>query len=188
MSTAKMNIVVLLAVLGLTSGFVFGVLVPGFGRLKTKHAEIEAAAAQVKSDQGQVGNIGDIYKSILELDKETSDYRVKLPSDRRFGEFLNSLSDSLKKVQIDDYIVQLRDARRLEAESLPSQLKLAAGTTILAVDVKFETNFETLFELLLVIEKLPRVTQVEKLQLALLDEQSNEIHVDLLLHTYFHPG
>lgn len=188
MSTAKMNLAVLSAVLVLTAGFVFGLLVPGYDRLKTRRAEIEVAAARVKSDQGHVGNIGNIYKSILELDRETSDYRERLPSERRFGEFLNILSDNLKEVRIDDYVVQLRNPRGLEPESLPPQLKLAAGTTILAVNVKFDTKFERLFEFLKVVEELPRVTQVEAMQLASVDEQSNEIHVELLLHTYFHPG
>lgn len=144
MSTAKMNLAVLVTVLALTAGFVFGLLVPGIGQLKSKRAEIDYALAEVSSDQMRVGDIGDVYRQIVELDREMSDYREKLPSDRRFGEFLSNLSDSLKEVRIDDYVVQPRNARRLEADSLPRELKLTAGTTILAVNIKFNTDFERL--------------------------------------------
>ena len=188
MTTLKLNVTVVAIVLVLTSAFVFGLLMPGVGRLREARAELAEKVTKVETDQQQVGDASDLYASILQMDEKTRDFRKRLPAERQFGEFLNDLSDNLEASGIEDYSVQPRPAQVLDQTKLPASLKLTEGTVLLPVVVSFEGDFGGLFEFLRGIESLPRLSHVETLRLVNDEKRPGRVAVELTLCTYHHPG
>lgn len=188
MSAMKMNILAVAVVLSLTAGFTFGLLTPGVNQLEHKRAEIANAGSEVRAELARLGDVTDIYASILELDRQMQDFREKLPAERRFGEFLSDLSEALKAAAIEDYLVQPRPARELVSDRLPDELGLVAGTTILAVRMVFDTDFQKLFAFLNRIEALPRVSHVESMHVSATEGRPERIHVEIILQTYYAPN
>jgi Tfp pilus assembly protein PilO len=186
MSMLKLNLGVVALVMGLTLGFVLGIVRPGLRELKASQAQITDKQAKVGAQQNQLGNIGNLYASIVQLDEEMRDFRVRLPAERRFGEFLNDLSERLKKCKIDDYAVQPRPALRVDGSKLPATMKLAAGTTILPVGISFRGSFRQMFDFLEGMESLQRLSRVESIKVVNDQQHPGEVTVELTLHTYQH--
>ncbi len=187
MTNLRLNVTVVAIVLVLTSAFVFGLFMPGMGRLREARAELAEKVAKVKTDQQQVGDVSDLYASILHMDEKTRDFRKRLPAERQFGEFLNDLSDNLETSGIEDYSVQPRSAQVLDQAKLPASLKLAEGTILLPVVVSFESDFDDLFKFLRGVESLPRLSHVEMLKLVNDEERPGRVAVEVTLCTYHHP-
>ncbi|MBN2560683.1 MAG: type 4a pilus biogenesis protein PilO [Phycisphaerae bacterium] len=187
MNFLKMNLIVVTIVVALTAGFVFGLLIPGSRDIEKVRGEVAEEVAAVRADQQRVGNVSELYASIMEMDERMRDFRKRLPADRQFGEFLNDLSENLKKSDINDYVVQPRRALRLDETRLPETLQLAKGTIILPVRLSFETSFTKLFEFLKNVEALPRLFHVEDVKVVNDEVQPGEVRVEILLHTYHYP-
>jgi Tfp pilus assembly protein PilO len=183
----KLNIGAALLVIALTAAFVAGLVRPGLKQLSTCQAEITARQAAVRAEQERLGNVGGLYASVLELDEGMRDFRVRLPAERRFGEFLSDLSDNLKKCKIDDYVVQPKPALLVEEGKVPDALKLAGGTAILPVSISFRGSFVQLFDFLTGLESLPRVSHVESIRVVNDEQHPGDVSVEMTLHTYQHP-
>jgi Tfp pilus assembly protein PilO len=180
----KLNITAVALVIILTSAFVLGLVRPGLKELHACHTEIADKQAVVHAEQDRLGNVGDLYESILRLDEAMRGFRVRLPVERRFGEFLNDLSEHLKRCKIDDYVVQPRPALRLDESKLPESVKLAAGMTILPVNISFRSSFVQLFDFLGGIESLTRLSHVESIKVGNDEQHPGEVNVEMTLHTY----
>ncbi|HVP11665.1 MAG TPA: type 4a pilus biogenesis protein PilO [Phycisphaerae bacterium] len=182
----KLNVAAVVAVIVLTAAFVLGLVRPGIKDLKACQAEIVAKQAAVQAEQQKLGNVGDLYASIMQLDEAMRDFHVRLPVERRFGEFLSDLSESLNKSKIDDYVVQPRQPLCVEQNKLPEPLKLASGTTILPVFISFRSSFTQLFEFLSRVESLPRLSHIESIRAVNDDQHPGTVSVEMTLHTYQH--
>jgi Tfp pilus assembly protein PilO len=182
----KLNVVVVLLVVVLTIAFALGLVRPGIKDLKACQAEIADKQAALHADQQQLGNVGDLFGSILHLDEAMRDFRVRLPAERRFGEFLNDLSENLEKNRIDDYVVQPKPALELDEGNLPETVKLAAGTTILPVHIAFRGTFAQLFDFLVGLESLSRLSHVESIKVVNDEKRPGSVNVEMTLHTYQH--
>ena len=188
MSTMKLNLIIVGVVVTLTAGFAAGLLIPGVRDLDQARQEVADKLAVVQTEQQQVGNVSELYSSILQMDVQLTDFRKRLPEDRQFGEFLNDLSENLKRNQIDEYIVQPRPARPLDETKLPADRKLAKDTVILPVSVAFETSFTKLFEFLKSMEAMPRLYHVESLKVVNDEQRPGTVKVELGLQTYHRPS
>ncbi len=187
MSLLKINLAVLLTVLASTTAFAFGLLLPGLDELHHKERQIESALVKVRAVQSAVGDVSELYSSILDLNEEMCNFRKKLPAEREFGEFLNALAQCLEESGIGDYNVQPRQAETLSAAALPERLMRAAGTTILPVSVSFEARFGDVFDFLGCIESLDRIVHLHSVELANSAENPGWIRADLVLQTYHRP-
>lgn len=187
MSILKLNLIVVTLVLTLTAGFVLVLLIPGLETLEQRREALDKEIAEVQGKQQMVGNVSDLYASILKMDEEMSDFRKRLPAERRFGEFVNDVCESLMDRGINDYFPQQKPARYLDGTKLPDQLKRARNTVILPVSFSFETDFNTLFEFLKCIDSLPRLSHVESMQVVNEETQPGRISVEMVLHTYNNP-
>lgn len=183
----KLNAAVIAIVLGLTSAFSFGLLMPGFAKLKEARAEIAVEADRVRSDQQEVGDVSKLFASIMQLDEEMRDFRSRLPAERDFGDFLRDLSNNLLQAGVENYAVQPRPAREVDPAKLPPALAQTQGTTILPVSVSFESSFQEVFEFLAKIEEMPRLTHVETISLANDEGSPGDVKVEIMLYTYHHP-
>lgn len=188
MSIFKLNLIAVGVVVALTAGFAFGLLVPGVRRLDHTRQNLTQQAAAVETDQQTVGNVSDVYAAILRINEQMADFQKRLPQDRQFGEFLNEISDHLKKSDIQEYSVQPRPARQVEETKLPEELKLAKGTVILPVSLSFETSFTKLFEFLKSLQAMPRLFHVESMSLLNDETQPGRVRVEMVLQTYHRPG
>lgn len=187
MNMLKLNVGVALLVVALTTAFVLALVRPGMKELKACQAEIADKQAAVCAEQERLGNIGGLFASVLQLDEAMRDFRVRLPEDRRFGEFLNDLSENLKKCGIDDYVVQPKPALLADEGKLPEALKVAAGTTILPVNISFRGTFVQLFDFLAGLESLSRLSHVEAIKVVNDEQHPGSVGVEMMLHTYQHP-
>jgi Tfp pilus assembly protein PilO len=188
MSIVKLNLIVVGIVVALTAGFAFGLLVPGLKRLDRVYQDMSQKAAAVEEEQKQAGNVSDVYASILRINEQMADFHKRLPQDRQFGEFLNELSDHLKKGDITEYSVQPRPARQVDQTKLPKELDLAKGTVILPVSLSFETSFTRLFEFLQSLQAIPRLFHVESMSVFNDETQPGRVRVEMVLQTYHRPG
>lgn len=187
MSQLKLNLVVAGTVVALTAGFVFAMMIPGLKEVDEKRVAIDKESAQVKAEQQQVGDIGEVYAAIMSLNHQTSDFHARLPNEQRIGEFLRDVSDQLQKQGVEDYTVQPFDPVRLQSEILPDSMKILAGTTVLPVGITFQCDFRQLFDFLAAMEALPRLSHVESIKISLNNNQAGRIRVELVFQTYSKP-
>lgn len=187
MTFKKLNLIVICVVAGLTGLFVGALLLPGTKELNLRLDEAAQKMQEVRAAQEEVGDVGELYATIVELDKRMADYRQHLPMERQFGEFLRSLSENLRTAGIDQNVVQQRAEQRLDETKLPASLKPALGTGILPVQISFESSFSQLFDFLKSVESLPRLSHVESLQLTNDEHSPGRVRAEIVLHTYYHP-
>lgn len=187
MSIVRLNLIVIGAVVAVTSSFACGLLIPGMGALAQARADLSRKIATVRADQEKVGSVSDLYASIMDMDEQMWDFRKRLPAERQFGEFLNELSENLRKSGIDDYLVQPRPGRPLDGTKLPASMKLAKGTIILPVSVSFRGSFEALFDFLKKMESLSRLSHVANLKMVNDENGPGRVGVEVVFHTYHQP-
>lgn len=187
MSLFRINLIVLVTVLVSTAAFAWGLLLPGLDELRARQRNIELELKRVEQGQKAVGNVSDLYSSIVSLNKEMSNFRKRLPAERKFGEFLNDLSLCLERSKIKDYNIQPKQAREVISEKLPESLKLAAGTTVLPVSVSFEASFSGVFDFLAQVESLERLAHVESMDMVNNERRPGRVKTEIVLHTYHRP-
>jgi len=186
MNANRLNIITILVVLLMSSGFVFGLLMPGARQMQNLREAIAAEQQGVAMRQAEVGDISGLYQQLVELSDDVSTFRERLPADRRLGEFLNNLSDAMSQTGITDFHVQPLPATRVSSEDLPPRLKLAEGTGILPVQIGFRADFQKAFELLGAIELLPRLAYVERLDVEAEDELTGRLSVTMVVQAFHH--
>jgi len=191
-SMRKLNLVVVLAVCVVTAAFGLALVRPGLAELKACEDQVAAEQTKVQQTQDELGSISGLYASILRLDEEVRDFRLRLPAERRFGEFLSELSQCLEESAVTDYAVQPKPVLAVVDPNLPASLRLAAGSNILPVNVSFRGTFSQVFTFLSNVESLPRLVRVESFRLVNDENRPGKVKVDMTLHTYQyasdHPG
>lgn len=186
MSAKRLNVITVLIVLGMSSGFVFGVLMPGVRQVRDMRAAIAAEQQAVVLRQAEVGDISGLYQRLMTLSEDMSTFRERLPSDRRTGEFLNDLSDAMSELGISDFHVQSLPATRVVSDSLPDRLRLANGTGVLPVQISFRSDFQRAFKLLNAIEVLPRLAYVERMEVEAEGELTGQLTIRLVVQAFHH--
>lgn len=187
MSMFKLNLVIIAVVLVVTAAFTWGMLLPGLEELRERREGISARLDEVEQTQHSVGDVGSLYASIQSLNEEMQDFREQLPTDRRFGEFLNDLSGCLEQSKVADYAIQPMPSMVVALEQLPEDLKLAEGTVILPVRVLFDSSFERVFDFLSRMELLKRLHHIENLQLVNDESRPGHVRIEMELHAYHQP-
>lgn len=182
-----MNIVVVALVLVSTGAFAWGLLIPGEKKLRGRYDQIDTELEQVTRLQREVGNVGDLYASILALDREVSGFRHQLPAERKLGEFLGDLSRCLETSGIGDFSIQPRPALELDQATLPNEFSLAKGTVLLPVQLAFDGSFANVFQFLDCVESLQRVSHLETMNMDNDESSPGRLTVKLELHVYYHP-
>ncbi len=188
MSKLKLNLIAVGVVVLLTAGFAFGFVVPGVRKLRGQRDRVAAEAAQVRADQRQLGNVSELYESIVELDKTMGDFRARLPEQRSFGDFLNSVSDNLKQAHVEGFSVHPKPAVELDESRLPPPLAIAKGTILLPVRISFDGTLAQVVDFQRRMEALPRLSHVESMKLTNDEDRPGVVRVDLLLITYCRPN
>lgn len=187
MSRVKLNALAFGIVVVMTAGFAFGFAFPGAKKLREQRDRIASETAMVKAEQERLGNIGELYATIVELDAAMSRFSERLPQQQNFGEFLNSVSENLKAAGVEDFAVQPKPPVALEAAKLPSSLAVAAGTMILPVRITFDGTLAQLVEFQSRMEELPRLSQVESMKLANDEGDPGNVRIEIELQTFCHP-
>jgi len=183
-SDRGLNIATIGVLITATAGFIFGLMLPRARVLGDETARVTSEQQTVSDRQREVGDISNVYLDMMKLSKDVSSFRDRLPSDRRFGEFLNDLSDAMVSVGITEYHVQPLPNRRVEVDTLPERLRVAEGTGIVPIKLAFRSEFQEVFELLAVVEALPRLVYVEKIDIETVDEVSGQLNVTLVVQAF----
>ena len=187
MRMVKRNLVSMAVVLVATAAFTWGLLLPGLGELRDRRGRISAGLDVIEQTQRSVGDVGSLYASIQSLNEEMQDFREQLPTDRRFGAFLNDLSGCLEQSKVTDYAIQPMPSKVVVPQELPEDLKLAEGTVILPVRVLFDSSFERVFSFLSRMESLKRLCHIESLELVNDESRPGHVKMEMELHAYHQP-
>ena len=142
---------------------------------------------QVELAQREVGDVSELYASILRLNEKTKSFRERLPVSRRLGEFRNDLEHCLRNSGITYYRPQELQAMEVNPEKLPASLALAEGTTILPIKLSFGAKFSQVFEFLKRLESLERLAHVESMEIENSEEQAGQLSVQMIIHAYHRP-
>lgn len=187
MNLFKLNLIAVGVVLLATAAFVWGLLLPGLDDLQDRQARIDREVAAVSAAQLAVGEVGDLYRSIRSLDEATSSFRKCLPAERKLGEFLSDLTQSLEASGISDYSIQPKPAFEVRSQDLPDGFKLVAGTIVLPVNIAFQTEFGNLCAFLARIESLERLSHVESIEVKNREQRFGWLKAEVNLHIYQYP-
>lgn len=187
MNEVKGNLITVGVVVLLWAGFALGVLLPGRRSLSEKQQRVEATAQRVRSEYSTVVDMSAVFAEILRLEQDNAHYRERIPSERRFGEFLNNLSQCLQTAGIADFVVEPRPEQLWTEQDLPDELKSARGMTLLRVRVTFQGKFDNLFDFLSAVEAIPRLSHVESMTVRNQEEQIGRIDAEIILRTYYKP-
>jgi len=183
----RTNLITVVVVTAMAAGFSLGALMPGRRTLTEREYQISTAVSRMKTDATTLGDVSALYLEIKKLEQDNERYRERVPPDRRFGEFLSSLSESLKAAGIEDFVLNPRPARELMEEDLPEGLKKARGMTALPVHLSFKCKFEKVFEFMSAVESFARLALVETMSITNREDQMGQIEVEMILQTYYRP-
>ncbi|MEK6644860.1 MAG: type 4a pilus biogenesis protein PilO [Planctomycetota bacterium] len=187
MTLKKLNLIVAGVAIGTTAVFVGALAIPGSKKLTAERTMLKEQLAAVQQEQQALGNVSEVYASLVEMNKKNRDFANKLPVERQFGEYLQSLSDTMNRSGIQEGSVQQKGELQIDETALPTHVKLIKGTGVLPVDVGFDSTFAQLFDFLKGVEALPRMSHVESLKITNDEQNPGRIHADLVLHTYYRP-
>jgi Tfp pilus assembly protein PilO len=187
MTLKKLNVIVAGAAVGATAVFVGALAIPGSKKLSAQRAAVKEQLAAVQQEQQCLGNVSEVYASLVEMNRKNRDFADKLPVERQFGEYLQSLSDTMNRFGILEGSVQQKAELKIDDAALPTHQILIKGTGILPVEVAFDSTFNQLFDFLKGVEALPRLSHVESLKIINDEQNPGQIHADLVLHTYYRP-
>ncbi|MBI5765118.1 MAG: type 4a pilus biogenesis protein PilO [Planctomycetes bacterium] len=187
MTLKKLNLTVAGSAIGATAIFLGALVIPGTKKLNAQRTAVKEQLIAVQQEQQAIGNVADVYASLVELTNRNRDFRKKLPVERQFGEFLQALSDTMNRHGIEEGAVQQKAELQVDATALPTHLALIKGTGILPVEVGFDATFQQLFDFLSGVQALPRLSHVESLKITNDEQSPGRIHAELVLHTYYRP-
>lgn len=187
MSVLKLNLIVITVVVAMTGAFVFSLLKPGLGMLEQRRADLVHEIAMAEAAQRALGSVGNLYASLMEMDEKVADFRKRLPAKRKFGEFLNGISENLKQSRIYGYSVQPKPALHLDESRLEASMPLAKGAIVLPVNISFEGRFTKLFGFLERMAAMSRLSHVASISLENDESQPGRVSVEMTLHTYYQP-
>lgn len=188
MKIHRADLVVVLVVLGITAGFGLAVLRPGVREVDDRKKEVFAAGQEANELQARMANQAELDASIRSLSRQLRDEDRRLPRHRQFGEFLNALARNLGQAGIEDYTIEPRTPQELDDEKLPESLSLVRETLILPVRVKFKWRVGPTVTFLDALETMPRIAQVNRMEMRAVEETPGTVEVDLFVHAYCRPA
>lgn len=184
MSPLRLNLITIGVVLAISGGFVFALMMPGMRELNARQAEVDAKMAEIATQQLQIGEIGPAYESLMKVRGEVREFKNRVPCTRSFGSFLNDISAAIHDRGIDKYQIQPMPESRIESDTLPAGLKMATGTGILAIQITFSAEFDSVFDVVAEIEKLKRLSHIEELYLDTTEMNGGWVKVRMVVHAY----
>jgi len=185
MTATRLNILFVVIVTALTGGFVLGFLMPGVKELNNSRREVEDAANRTRQAQVTATEEATIYQAIMDLQCELSESRRHVPSERQFGEFLNSISDALREQGVTNY--ELRPLPEYALPNLPSAGAFAGKAFVLPVRLNLNCSFKTAFDFLARLTELPRIARVAAIEIEAGDSRSPRVEIRMLIETYYCP-
>lgn len=184
MTTTKLNLAAIGAVLVLAATFALGFLRPGLRRLASTQDLVVEKLSAVRDKQQSLGDVSQLYASIVEQDLQMHDIHAQLPARRRFGEFLRDLSNYLEENGIADFLVEPQLPQPIDDQNVPTSLRFVSGTHVLPVQLSFDCSAEQLVAFLDAVESLSRLSQVDKLLVKNHDSDPGRVSVELTITAY----
>lgn len=187
MSPLRLNLIVLGAVVVIAGGFTLGLLRPGLRELDDRRAQLSAEVQQMRQRQEAVGNIGELYSSIVSMDELMQTFRKRLPTHQQVGEFLRDVSDALAKCGIKDYVVEPGMPHPVDENRIPADKQIVKGTVIIPVSLSFDCEFDSLASFLDRLEGLERLNHLAWMNVTNDTTVPGQVHVEVVIHAFHRP-
>lgn len=146
---------------------------PQFEQMHALRRDIEAARSDSRQGQAGAATLRKLDEELQRLSEEASDFSRKLPERDELGPFLEQLA----------HRAELR--RLFSKEVRPGNPETGDKVVSLPIDWNVSGPFDQVFGLLRDIESLPRLTRIERLNVALDREEAAKVTADIRLRVFF---
>lgn len=124
---------------------------------KPKHREVTAmlASAQAMRDQltrgmAAVTKLSAVRNDVKQANELLTDYATKVPADAEIGSFIEEVSSAASRLRLHNRTI------------VPQRPEAHGDIAVLPIKISFDAPFETSFEFLRTVERLPRAVQVSE--------------------------
>lgn len=148
-------------------------IVPALRRTEADRAAIQDRRAQLLKLQRVGALISDLEKEIGRLQKALTFFEDRLPEEREIDVILREVW-----LIADSKSLTPRSIRTSEPETMPRYNSLP-------ITLSLEGPFESFYEFLLGLERLPRLTKVRQMQVTKSPPAEGVVRVDLLMDIFF---
>jgi len=185
MSPVRLNILFVAIVTVITGAFTAGFVIPGIRELNQCRREVNEAADRTRQAQVTSAEESTVYQAIMDLQCELAESRRHVPSERQFGEFLNSVSESLRDLGVSNY--ELRPLSEYALATTTETAAFAGKAFVLPVRLKISCSFKTTFDFLTRLSEMPRLARVSAIEINAANSRSPRVDVRMLIETYYCP-
>lgn len=185
MNTTRLNMTFAIVVIVSAGAFGLGLLFPGLRELDERRKTISREIDDAHSAQVSLGSLSDLYNDVLALKQKAHILWGRVPSEPLQAAFRKELFKCIEENGITNVDIQTMAEREVDPSLLPGELELAANISVLPVQLKFETNFASLFSLLSRIEDMDRLVHIDAITATNDEKSPGRIQVDMTVVAYY---
>jgi len=169
------ELIFVLLMIGMLGGSYFMLFKPRDQRRLEQLSQIQAKQKALSDLQHATAGIDDLKGKIADLEKAIAFFESKLPQEKEIDRVLKE-------------VWQVAEANGLNIRKVQTlKTEKASGFSVLPVQINLAGDFDGYYQFLLQLEKLPRITQVNQMQLTKIQEKDGQMQALLTLTVFFEP-
>lgn len=174
MKPSARDLLVLLMLIGMPLGSYFLVLRPANQEFAVQRAQISEKTQKLDNLRLAVGRIDDLEAEVVRLSEAVRFFEAKLPKHHEIYNVLAKIS-------------AIAESQMLETELFETQKLKTFGQYIeLPIKIRLKGDFDSYYQFLIELERMPRITRVSKMQLRTDgDELAGDVKAELTLSIFF---
>ena len=169
----KLTVIWAGAVLAVTSGFLLLVTRPQAGRLCGLTGQIRTKQMEQVLGRHELETIETLEREVDELTARSADFEARIPQQEMLGAFLEDLA-------------RCAEARTLRPDSIKPG-KPVPSSEVVALPIAFAVRgpFPAVCALIADIERMPRLTQIERFETRIDEEDPGRVWAEVSLRIFF---
>jgi len=160
-------------VFGASLVFALAVYLPQSHRLDDLRGQIAGAEHRLTEDDARVARIWEMAENVEDMKRRFKDFDRRLPRQQELAGFLKELSSVATPEQLDSQVIQPDEPRRGELYSC------------LPITLGFQSDFASVVRFLDKLENMTRLTRIDSLQMAPVEEGKDTIDVNMQVNIYY---
>jgi Tfp pilus assembly protein PilO len=151
------------------------VYLPQSRRLSDLRTARASLTESIETDTARATCVPDMIRDVEAKKRQFKDFDQRLPKQKELAEFLREISSTAVANRLENQVVE---------PGSPTRGKLYNRLPII---MRFDSNFAGLVGFLQQIEKMERLTRIEKIAIKPLDNDGTgqRLHIELVLNIYF---
>jgi type IV pilus assembly protein PilO len=165
-------VVVMLGLLGAIYFLVWDKAQTKIAAMERKTADKVTALSDLEK---ATSGVADVDKKVAELEEAIKFFEKKLPQERDIDQILKEVWEMADKNQLTTKTIKTMKSQR------------GAAYSEQPIEMSLSGNFSGFYEFLLKLEKLPRLTRINQLNLDKISGKEGEMEAKLVLSIFFEP-